>query len=398
MLYKTRCTLYSLLFFLVLALPVHGGSLDQNCQILVTLSDNEIAILASTESGYEEVARLAGTVYWAAPNQRYIAVQQVESNGLGNSVAIYDLSSGVPIEKWIIPGVAFIRGAVWSPDSRFLLLQDAQNNFLLYLYNLNSEMLEPIFRTFDPGLAVYQGVWNDTGNLIAFVARETPFPETKYANVTALYVLDLATNAYYPVSSPDEEVGYYFENFYWVRDDEIAFTSCLIDDSDCQIKIANLKGGIRAEFDGDYWLTGYDRDNLLLAVDRSSLNEGTGDANLVTIDVRQQKLTTLFQLPIDPSTPIPTYSMAPDFSYISYVNDTGQIVIVELGDSTSYDIGMVANYDSGTWGPEDYQLLFQSDSNLYIYDAEQRQSQPIFSVPHQDRLNSLGWLCISGQQ
>lgn len=388
--------LYPIVFSFVLVVSVQANSLDQNCHILAAVSNSEIVFLAPSETKYEEVARLPGTAYWIAPNQNYIAIERSDVNGMGNAVIIYDLLEGTPTEKKVVPDVAFIRGSAWSPDSQQLLLQDAHSNFLLYLYDLSSDTLNPIFQVFDPGLKVYQVSWNDAGNLIALAARESPFPETDFEDVTALYILDPTSLAYYPVSSPDENVDYYFGNFYWLTTDEIAFTSCSTITNDCQIKFADLNGSTPTELVGNYWLRGYNKRNLLLAIDLNSLDEDIGERNLVVINVDQQTLSVLLQLPVDPVTPLPLYSVSPDFSLLSYVDNTGHLVIVSSESSIIFKMD-VETEDAGAWNPNSDQLLFQSGTYLYMFDVEIDQIQAIFSISEDTSISSSRWLCLSRQ-
>lgn len=384
--------------FLMVAFPVRSEFADATCRILVSLPQNKLAVFSQNNGEYQKEFDFVGTSFSISPNQDFIAVERINNDNSSKEVVFYDLSVGSPKEVAIAPYVSFIEGSIWAHDNHRILLQDAHGNNYLYMYDLNTKNLKLISESFDPGLKVYQAVWSRDDSFIAFVAQESPFPKTDYENVNALYVVDPLSQDYHPISSPIENVGWYYEKFYWIGESVLAFTSCHVDNGSCGINLATLEGEKLATFSGNYWILADDESQTLLVLDRSQLNsDGIGEAKLLLLDVNSERFDTLAQLSVDESTPIPLFSLSKDKQKISYVNNDGYTKVSNITDSSSRFIEHATDYDAGIWSPNSDQLLFQSGINLYIYNYQMNKSFLAIKFPEEDKPNVSTWLCPTGK-
>lgn len=391
MLHKVRRTLWLQLLVLLFASSVSANSPSENCEILAALPESELVLLSVSDGGYDETSRFSGTNYTIAPDQSSVAVEQAGDHQGGKAVAIFDVAQSLPQVRKVIPNVALIRGASWSPDSRKILLQDAEYQGLLYLYDVPTDRLEPLFRSFDPGLKVFQVAWNASSDQVAYVATEAPFQRTEFGSVVALYVLNLMDLSYHVVTSPDEDVQYYFSNFYWTDSDALSYTVCF-DNGSCRVQTIDVYGNVNATFEGDYWLVGNHDPNLLIAVNRDSLDD-KNYVDIAVLDIHSSNSRTLKRIPVADGDVVPLFSLAPDFSRIAYVDEDGQTRIVGLGERIGDLLVADVKYDPGAWSPDGRLLLFMSEANLYLYDLQQQQNQLIFSAPNESLIRSRSWLC-----
>lgn len=312
----------------------------------------------------------------------------------GRQIIFYDLTAQQPQQLAVAPDVGIIRGEAWSHDNTKVLLEDAYFNHLLYLYDLNSKSLQFIAPHFDPVLESYEVVWSPNDQYVAFVGGDGPITQTEYADVVALYILDIKTLKYLAVSLPNETVDYYFGSFYWIDNNSVAFTRCAKSNKDrCGIKQTTIDGQILAELDGKYWLTGYEGNNQLEVLNLSHQEDEKGSVDLSILDLNSKSFTFVEQFPVDQITPYPIFSLLNDRQWLIYMNETGQTVFKNLNTSTTSIISQTSDWIAQTWSIDNNQLLFPTKSGFYFYDIKSGSSHLAFNYPNMDNVSSYILLC-----
>ncbi len=388
--------------FVLLAYCLLLGSLksleaaENTCKIVISTKDFTTSVFYPQDGQYQKAYSIEGRDYSISPNQEYLVIETPSNRSDfpdGKQVVFYDLTTQQPQRLDIALDVGIIRGSAWSHDSTKLLMQDAYNNSLLYLYDLKSKSLQFIARSFDPILEVTQVTWSPNNKFIAFTATESQIPRPK---VVTLYTLEIDTLKYHPLSSVTENVGYYFDDFYWIGNDSVAFTRCSVSNNEqCGIKQTTIDGRIVVEFEGKYSLTGYDGNNQLEVLDQSQQgSDAKGTVDLSILDLNSKSFTFIQRFPVDQITPYPIFSLLNDRQRLVYMNEMGQTVLKNLKTSTTTVINQTSDLRIAQfWSIDGNLMLFPTKSGFYIYDMKSGNSHLAFNYSDMNNISSYNLLC-----
>ena len=341
---------------------------------------------------YSEVFTIGGRTLSFSPDRRFVAVEHPYQ--ADPVVTLFDIAQNEPVENAVIPDVMLIRGEMWSHNSDKLLLTD--NSDFLYLYDLTDNTLTRLLPEPDLILRVFQVAWSLDDEFIAFVAWEAPFPKTEYGfnQAIALYIVTADGSEYWPISAPDEQVGYYYEQFVWLPDSSIAFTSCHAERQDCCLSIVTTTGERSASFDGDYALLGqFSPEELIVASNKMQNHGGQQMMEVWLLNTVNGAFESLGTLPAIYSAPYPFFELSPDKNWLSFENLNRQISLVDRRDSSAYSIDIGPNYLLGGWHPDSRQLLVYGDNTFAIYDVNLNRTSLTIDLPDSKRIVSASWFC-----
>jgi hypothetical protein len=343
---------------------------------------------------YTETFSIGGRMFSFSPDKRFVAVEH--SDGVaGPAVTLFDISQKEPVESAVITDMMFMRGLMWSYNSDKLLLTN--NSDFLYLYDLTDGTLTRLLPLPKPDLTlrVFQVAWSLDDEYIAFAAVEAPLPRTEYGfnQVVALYVMTADGSEYWPISAPDETVGWYFEQFVWQPDNTIAFTSCHAERQDCRLSIAATTGGRLASFDGEYALLGrFSPEELFVAKGELTDDNGPQVMDIWLLNTVQRAFEPIARLPLT-YYPYPIFDLSPDKNWLSYKDSEEQIWLTDLRDSSAYLIDVGPNYMVGGWHPDSRQLLVYGDNTFAVYDAILDEISLAVDLPKDEQIEWANWFC-----
>ncbi len=383
--------------------PVSAQVEIDPCRIMVQTAENrpagavyrEAVFFSFDGESYTETFSLGGWTFSFSPDKRFVAEEAPPSSTTVGPVTLFDISQKEPAESAVITDVMFIRGLMWSHNNDKLLLTD--NSDFLYLYDLTAKTLIRLLPKPDLTLRVFQVAWSLDDEFIAFAAMEAPFPRTEYGfnQVVALYVMTADGSEYWPISAPDEQVGYYYEQFVWLPDSSIAFTSCHAERQDCHLSILATTGERLANFDGDYALLGQFSPEELFVADNEITNyNGQQVTDVWLLNSVQGAFESIGKLPITDYGPYPFFELSPDKNWLSYRDLEKRIWLVDRRASSTYLIDVGPNYYKvGEWHPDSRQLLVYGDSTLAVYDVIPDEISLIIDLPNSTQIESANWFC-----
>jgi hypothetical protein len=385
---------------LVLALIITTFLLQVKAQennecFIARITDGDIALL-SPEATWDVPISFEDFVL--SPSHSHVAVQ-FDSTSSEAAIGIYLVTEAGLQEQVILENTQIIRGSGWSDDGNQLILQNNHSDHLIYLYDLVTNQLIPLTDGLLPTLQIHQVTWTPNNDGILFGATENPFPSTEYGRngVVALYGMDLTTLDVTPISKPDENVDWYFDNFLALTNNRTVYSSCPVSDGEpCSLKI--VSSNETTSIEGRY--------NVLEAVSQDTVlvyrsyqvevdNETSLEFEILLLDTIDGTLTSILAIPAIFDYPVPIMNLSPDKSKLSYMVDDTSLVIFDIQQMTSRLIASVDSPASGKWHPNSDELLYWTTSGVYVYQYGIDETILIQGIVQDPETTEFMWFCIA---
>jgi hypothetical protein len=332
--------------------------------------------------------------YSLSPSHSHIAVS-FDAMASETKIGIYLVKeSGLQVQA-LLENVRFIRGHVWSDNGNKLLLQDSRSDHLIYVFDLEKNQLTPLTDTLLPALQIYQVVWMTDDQEILFAAIERPFPTTEFGrnDVIALYRMDTSTFDLSPVSQPNENVDWYFDNFVALSNNRVVYSGCSVEDSK-SCKLRTVDSGETSSIQGNYKvIESISQDKLLLYESRKSSDDEELEFEIFILDILDGTLTSILTIPAFSDFPLPFISMSPDKSKLSYMADETGLAIYNIHQMTSRMIASLPSPSTGKWHPNSNELLYWTDDIYYVYQYNEDETYMFHEAVQADLSTEAVWLC-----
>lgn len=387
-------TITTLAILFIVHNPVMSQNLSEECLIAVVDYNQDLALYDFTEENPELIATISNfpDVFVFSPNYQYVAVAEYNADlPTGTQIAIYEFEfAGFQLSQVaIIPDMRLMRGNIWSNDSTRLLLQGAYNSRFLHVFDLITRDTEQL-PTF-PVLAVLQATWNPDNSRILFAARETPLPSTEYGKtgVIALYVADAETLAYSPVTSPSENVDWYFDQFLETQGGDYVFDTCDTESGLCQLNLITNDEVIN--FSGHYTILGELTHERILVSQRKESSDSLLQIHYLDV-VKQELVPLIIVQSIDDDLPFPYMNWSIDGQWIGFVDRNSRLKLLNTDDGSITEIvlGISALYD---WHPYKEVLLYRKQNQLIALNLSGEETTIV--LPDDTEISRILWLCVA---
>ncbi len=362
---------------------------DDDC--LIAKLTNKSISLAYPESNWNVPISIKH--YLLSPSHSHVAMQ-LDPMSPETKIGIYLVTRTGLQEQMNLENTQFIRGFAWSDDGNKLLLQDSKSDHLINVYNLETGELIPLTDNLLPPLQIHQVAWIPDNQGILFVATERLFPTTEFGSsgVSALYYIDLDTFEVTPISQPDENVDWYFDNFVGSSSNQIVYSSCSIDDEACNINI--IRPDETISIIGDYNILEVISQNEILVYRSNQVgSEDSFEFEILILDAVDGALTPLQTIPAVSDFPVPIMSVSPDKSKLSYMIDETGLAILDIRQGVSRTIAFLDSPSPGKWHPNSNELLYWTDKGLFLYTYDIDDNR-VLSTVQDALLAEFMWLCV----
>lgn len=300
-----------------------------------------------------------------APNQSRIAVQEVSTEDplpeFFSMIFIYDTDKEFHYRDTAVNALMAPPSA-WSGDGDKFLYWDAWGHYHLSQLDFAGEDDGDLWPA--PPIREIRGYvpkWSLSGEYIAVVGEEYPFPVSEHAtnDVQALYIAEpeIGATPYTPISDPERSVSW---NFEWLTDDQIAYT-------DGRLRIATASGETLISIEGDYTILGKLAEEKLLV----GHTAGPTHYELSMFDAQSSEFSQLTTLPIDETNTFPRFNLSPDNTQIAYVDLEGKTLFLEnFQNHSKHQFAAPVPGRLGWWTPDGSALLFFDYGNNVVYEYD----------------------------
>jgi hypothetical protein len=322
--------------------------------------------------------------YSVSPDQRYLLVEQHAETSSGKQILLYDITLTELIVIAQFEDMGLIRGGTWTSDSSRFALQDGYNNRWITLYTIDSGEISAFALDY-PDLEVFQVTWNPDSERVAFVATE--FAPSTGTNLMRLYVAN--EDSLQQISLPDEDVGWYFDKFVWLNEDELMYVSCESAEN-CHLNIANVHDSEIVRWDGKYDIlrTLSTGEMLLLRYPIDA------DVEIVKFDTTTMEFEVIGQFSQDLSLPT-IFSLSPDETYALIMPADGSYSLFYMQTGTVEELPL-DDFNVGTWNLDGDGFLVFQDNFIYDYQIHTGEMELVMTFPDDARISPSGFICYDG--